>query len=372
MILSCATPLQIIEWFQSGQSKADVLCILLAPSSEDRQRVRQLAQDFFRFDALMRERIHFVLSYPGAQSPLSIRDEQGAVAVFPGESLYRPVRGTYAELSGFYESQAIDLIATQMALFVPEFMNILGVEPESLPALCVLVQGQAQIKVIKMDARWNTDDVHSWLLKLAKIAYRPESERHNVVSLNQALVRTRNVICQTADIERAIEARRMKLQDSFQYFASRVRFNDEDKLLIARFLNAGSLCLDSFENMISTLSVRQDQGFGESGPVRHLRKLVRETEQYEERLCNLVESLSVFDSIPAIQEHLAERSRETMRLFNELDSNNSVTVVAHTTSMVANRVEEFSKSTERIISTAKRLAMVGPWVAHLAKLLGVP
>jgi hypothetical protein len=372
MILSCATPLQIIEWFQSGQSKADVLCILLGPSIEDRQRVRQLAQDFFRFDALMRERIHFVLSYPGAQSPLSIRDEQGAVAIFPGESLYRPVRGTYPELPGFYESQAVDLIATQMALFVPDFMNILGVGPESLPAICVLVQGQAQIKVINMDAKWNADDVHNWLLKLVTIAYRPESERHNVVSLNQALARTKNVICQTADIERAIKARRVKLQNSFHYLASRVRFNDEDKLLIARFLNGDSLCLDSFESMISSLSVRQDRGFGESGPVRHLRKLVRETEQYEERLCSLVKSLSTFDSIPAIQEHIAERSRETLRLFNELDSKGSISVFAHTTSRVANSVEEFSKSAERIVSTAKRLAMVGPWVAHLAKLFGIP
>ena len=370
MFLAKAKPTEILDWFMSGRANLDILCLLLAPTSRDRDRIRAIVDDSFAFDAFMGFHVGFLLMYPGQRNALGL-GHGSARDVFPGETLVRNLRDARAEITefcdqDFYGKMASD-IAEQMAYFVPDFMGLLGVSSGSLPCLCVLVYGENDFKTIPLGADWTTEQFGRWLVEIAKLV-----DRQDTASIRPAylLEQYKKMEREVAEAESIIKTRIAKMVERFENLDRKYGMNESDKLAVARFLQADQIRQAELESLLRNLSVVASPRFlTDNNNVPALHKLVREVEGLQSRIVEAFETGALpLESIPEILDRQMRRSGEIRQKLNDLKLPGSAT------RRLAQSYERFDQLTAYVSKTheaLKRFAFLAPLLARLSKYVGL-
>jgi hypothetical protein len=257
-------------------------------------------------------------------------------------------------------------MAAHMAHFVPEFMELLGVDAKALPALCVLVYGEEHYKTISLGADWTADQVGEWLLELAKLSAYVDRTSHQLPDI--AFERFRSMSKEVQSLERGLSAKRAKLAGRFATLDGKHRFTDEDRLLVARFLQAPRLSRSGLVLLFEQLSARTGLGIAtDNNFAPAIRKLVEETEVLQDRITDIFEtSTSSFESIPALHQSLVTRSAAI------LDHLNTLQLPGSTTKVLAARFDRFEKLVAyvgKVRDALGKLSFLGPLLLRLDKLL---
>ena len=370
MVISKATPKQVLDWFMSGRANVDILCLLLAPSRKDRDRIRELIEDSSAYDALMGRKIGFLLMYPGQGSALGL-GHGSSRSVFPGEPLFRDLRDLRTELTEFQDGDFYGRIASetaaQMAHFVPDFMDLLGIGSEALPTLCVLVYGEEHFKTISLGNDWTLDELGRWLTELARVANRKE-----VVSVFPSFVLQQftDMEREVATLEAGVAVRKTKIAERFDRLDRKYGLNDADRLASAHFLQAGQLSCSDLEMLLGQLSIATTPKFAsDNNNVPGIRKLVGEVEGLQRRITDSFDKgTRSFESIPLLHERMKQRSAETLRQLNALRLPGAAT---RNLSYGLERFEKVAAYVSKAQDVFKRLAFLGPLLSRLDKMIGL-
>lgn len=184
MLISSASPQELVDWFHTRQEQQRLLCVLLAPSSTDQKKLTELIADLEQADVVMGRKVGFILLDPKATTALAIERSGGEVAAFPGnllsstqhpgddirvlrdEQVFREIGPNWEEV----QQRAAKDTSKATARFVPEFADLFEISPEDLPCLCILVKGLDESAVVPLGKNWSAEQLISLLTTLHAIA----------------------------------------------------------------------------------------------------------------------------------------------------------------------------------------------------------
>lgn len=292
MEISASSPTDLLRWFhQDGSHDRDVLCVLLAPSTADQQKVSELVGEVYAADALLGRAISLLLLHPDAQKPLGFHKGMGRFAALQGESFppghgrlavsagldVTPLRETplFRDLSTEGESYRATIAAEAartMAHFVPEFMEALRVTPPQLPAPCVMVRGFEQAAVVPLGADWTAEQLLSVLRQVRQAADALpdfQLEYRTIAAL------TPTHVARVEDHVRALDATRRQLDNALEALAQRYHATQGDRQHIAEFLAADVPDVLAFDTVVQALSFTAHPKFRKDGQLDKARRCVQ-------------------------------------------------------------------------------------------------
>lgn len=171
MLISSASPSDLIDWFHNCQHKQRVLCLLLAPSNSDQTEITTIVKDVFAVDATLGGEIAVLLFHSRKGRKLGIETGSGSCKTFGGQefpavnssdettyplrnlAMFRDMRNEAIP----HRERLAQESARKTARFVHELMGLCTVTPEEIPAACLLVQGLERSIVIPLGENWTAD-----------------------------------------------------------------------------------------------------------------------------------------------------------------------------------------------------------------------
>ncbi|PYC03572.1 hypothetical protein DMX09_15585 [Pseudomonas protegens] len=184
MLISSASPQELVDWFHTRQEQQRLLCVLLAPSDADQQKLASLIANLDEADTALGRKVAFLLLDPTTNNALGIDQPRGEVAAFPGyafpssqhpEKFIRPLRNeqTFQDLGHDWEELRGRIARNSSkatAQFVPEFAELFAISPAEQPCLCVLVKGLDQSVVLPLGDDWSEATLIALMTQLHNIA----------------------------------------------------------------------------------------------------------------------------------------------------------------------------------------------------------
>lgn len=318
MLLSPLSPAETIEWFEALDRQHEILCFMITANPAHRKILGELAQNFVDADTALGSRVAFALFggndvrqlpevvwHPGGRSflpgqpilPRRVRDYSWPPC-FEGESdRRRPERLSEFDLRNLGERSA------EVSL---EWLELLGVKRESLPALCVLIKG-SDTAVIALSDSVNTADVLRIFGRLADIVERDDAPPTlpSLESMREAIQQSKEV----EDLER-------RLQSQFDAMCNKFKATADVKVRIAEFLAQRNYSAEAYGGLLSTWPFASTEGFDQDSTVKGIRnkldklRTYRGPEPREEWLTTVADELT----------RLRKRREETAQLVQALSA----------------------------------------------------
>ncbi|HCL4227676.1 TPA: hypothetical protein N2C25_005936, partial [Pseudomonas aeruginosa] len=92
MLITSATPQELVDWFHTRQEDQRIMCVMLAPELEDQQKLKELTLRFAAADAWLGSEVAFILLDPNGDSAVGLNRGMGEVGAFSGTAF--PLRDT--------------------------------------------------------------------------------------------------------------------------------------------------------------------------------------------------------------------------------------------------------------------------------------
>lgn len=345
MIITSATPQELVYWFHVKQDKQRVLCVMLAPAQEDQKKLVSLIGDLFNADATLGKEIAFLLLHPKANKPLGLDKGYGEFATIPGCAF--PSNGhrgpayslrdaeIFRDMSDEFEFHRKDIAiqsAKSTASFVPEFMELFGVSQSELPALCVLVKGVDDSIVLPLGNDWTTGSLLKLLGEIRSLAEKLPNFRSEYQTLANEVPAKLRVL---SDSTREIQAKITKIVEILERLVGRYSGTEVDRTAIADFVARDCPSSPQLQELLTTLSFSSVSRYLKDGQVAKVMKLMMRIENLRDELQNDLESRAYVLSITERAQQLTE-GRE--KLFQELASIQNV------------RLKNTSSETSRLLS----------------------
>jgi len=266
-----------------------VLCTLLAPSQNDQAKLTALIEDMYQTDAVLGDEIAFLLLHPGAQTPLGLDKGYGEFATlrgtaFVGTARKRDLAYSLRETQVFrdmsrdgdsYRKEIAEKSSKAMALFVPEFMELFGVRPSEVPALCILVKGMDESVVVPMAKDWTVETVLEVLGKLRNLA----DSLPNFNSEYQTLAAPLPLkLPKLEEATREIDAKSKQIEEILERLLGRHGATEGDRNLVAGFVARKLPDTVQLECVLSALSFIHTERYGRDGQALKVRTLMKRLE----------------------------------------------------------------------------------------------
>lgn len=375
MIISHASPQELVEWFQTGQEGQRLLVVLLAPASADQAKLVSLIDDVFAADAVLGQEIAFLLLHPASTTPIAVDRGYGQYATLRGTTFPRaddrsrqdhPVHDVHAlrdlsDVDGPYRQEISKKSASSMARFVPEFMTLFGVEPGELPALCVLVKGLDESVVLPLSKEWTKEDLLSIFCSLRSATDKAANFHEQFQTLADRLPEK---LPRVEDSTREIAAKSARISDMLERLLNRYNGTDADRRLIADFIAQQLPDSASLEKVLAKLSFSNVERFQKDGQALKVRDLMSRVEAVRNSLSDDLTSRTYLLSIADLAKNLAE---ERERLFTELGNiqrSRLKTTSAHG-SRILNKIRPVLEGVNLVGDVGEKLANAIEWVKKL-------
>jgi hypothetical protein len=186
MFITSAKPEDVLRWFKNADHGQEILCILLANEdsitnkSENSKsgRLVSLIRNYSRTDVSLGNRIALLvfhaqasrlLELPGARNERKVICAENLLA--PQSDITMPLREVpvFKDISEDSFARSIILsneTAESTLRLDAEFVNLLRVDPKTLPAICTFVQGIDDVVIKPLGADWAEKDVQTYFLEL--------------------------------------------------------------------------------------------------------------------------------------------------------------------------------------------------------------
>lgn len=295
MIITSATPQELVNWFHMRQEEQRILCVMLAPAEDDQQKMAKLVANLYETDAVLGEEIALLLLHPSATTPLGLDNGSGRFATlrgsaFPSASTHRgvayPLRDNevFRNMSrevGIYRQDIADKSSRAMALFVPEFMKLFAAPLTELPALCVLVKGLNESAVLPLGKDWSPDSLLELLSKIRSAAENLPNFQVEYQSLADAKPEK---IIPVTEAKREIEAKINHITEILERIVKRYQGTERDSTLVADFLAQGCSSTEQLQHVLGCLSFRGNGRYLKDGQVSKVVRLMERVETVRVKL----------------------------------------------------------------------------------------
>lgn len=315
MIITSATPDQIVQWFHTADHGQELLCIVLGTSKDDRRKFTSLIREFFEVDAVLGNRVAFLVLHPKAEKAIGLHEGFGRFAVLNGEVHTLRDSQAFRDVSDegeAYRSQIARECARTMARLVPDFMDLFGVTAAELPAACTLIRGRPEAIIAPLGRDWKDADLRAYLDALGRIANRTAK----VDPIN-----FQSLTAHTALLEdglRELAAKRKNIGSTLDQLARRHKATDSDRRKLAEFLAAPHLDAMALDSVLSNLSFAAAERFKKDGQALKLTRLVSRTAELRQQLGEQLLNETYLKSITEQAEELQRVRAETARLAGQI------------------------------------------------------
>jgi hypothetical protein len=322
MIISSATPQEIVNWFHTDDHQQELLCIALATSADDRQKLSDLIEEFYQSDAALGDRVAFLILHPEANTPIGIHRGLGRYSTFRGDAYptsranedrprslrEMPLFRDMSDEGELYRSQVARESAKAMALIAPEFMRLLEVDSGDLPAICVLVKGMDDVVVVPLGRNWTPADLRDYFQGVRRIVERRVQSPLFRSYSTETIRAIRRQMAQAEEKLHAIEARIRKIGDAFNSIANRHTATARDRSKIADFLSQGVRSQEALTILINGLSFRETEKFFKDSQIGKVFKLTQQVQVLRDELHNEILSDAAIGSVLEQARQIEEES----------------------------------------------------------------
>jgi len=321
--------------------------------------LKRLAHNYIDADAALGKRVGFVF-FGGARVRdyefIGVRD---CARTFIAGEFVTPIVALREFAAGDDVNQIgdfyLDQLANQTAGIVDEWMALIGVKRESLPALCVLVKG-ADPAIVELGADLDESELLVLFGRLADIAQRDSSEAMRVTFDAEHRL-------QTAD---RIRAQFAEHEDKLAYHLDIVcnifRVTGERRQRMVNFLAAQDRSAVALDRLFAECGILDAEGFENCSNVRAARSRVRRLAEAIDAFEDNLPKSEVFTSLSESLDILRRRRAETAYLVDELVMSGRRARTIDRSSLgvqydrIAGRVDQVESILEKL---GKLAAMVG-------------
>ena len=363
MLIGTLSPAETIRWFEEIDQDHEFLCCMITADPMHREIVRSIAQNFVDADAALGRRVGIVLF--GGTLAKNYKDLGflGCTRAFlPGEILRSSIVPLRAFVDNRYQSmdqreleplgpEFYEYLAHESTKIAADWMDLVGINREELPALCVLIKGADPV-ILPLGSSISEQSLLKIFGRLADIAQRDSSSLLRVAfDAEQSIKRLDALKSQFIDLQN-------KLTAALEAVCNRFRLSKESRDLMVQFIAAERYSDHALNQLFSNCGLTNRDGFESCTSVRAVRnkvkKLITVGNEFEENRPSdyLVKSLS---------ESLAElraRREETLILVRQLREEG-----VHAKELP---LQSLGSSCDRI---AGRVDQTGSILEHVSKLI---
>jgi hypothetical protein len=317
MLITSATPQELIDWFHAKQEDQRIMCVMLAPELEDQQKLKDLILGFSAADAVLGSEVAFILLDPTGASAVGLDRGLGEVGAFSGIAF--PLRDTtsFRDLTDEWEHHRDHLAKTSargMARFVPEFMEIFEVNPDKLPCLCLVVQGVDESIVLSLEKDWTIKQLKELLHNIRKIVDGTPDLKNGISSMAGLLPK---IIERMQDLLTSIDAKTGQITKILEQVLKRHNGSDADRRMAVSYVAQGCQGRQILEGVFSRFSFKESEKFLRDEQISRLLKLAEQVDNLRAPLIELQQGELFIPSLTEQAQHWLE-SRD--KLFEELKS----------------------------------------------------
>lgn len=317
MLITSATPQELIDWFHVKQEKQRIMCVMLAPELEDQQKLKDLILGFSAADAVLGGEVAFILLDPTGSSAVGLDRGLGEVGAFSGVAF--PLRDTtsFRDLTDEWEHHRDHVAKTSargMARFVPDFMQIFNVEPADLPCLCLVVHGVDESIVLSLDKEWTTEHLKELLQKIRMIVDGTPNFKKEISSIAGLLPKSLERI---QDLVNSIGAKTSQISKILDQMLRRYDSSAEDRRMVVSYVAQGCQGRKILEDVLARFSFKESEKFLRDEQISRLLRLADELDSRRAPLIELQRGGLFIPSVTQQAQHWIE-SRD--KLFGELES----------------------------------------------------
>lgn len=316
MLITAASPQELVDWFHIQQEDQRIMCVMLAPELEDQQKLKDLILEFSAADAVLGGEVAFILLDPTGSSAVGLDRGLGEVGAFSGVAF--PLRDTtsFRDLTDDWEhhrSHVAKTSARGMARFVPEFMDIFEVNADELPCLCIVVHGVDESIVLSLEKHWKIEHLKGLLQKIRKIVDGTPNFKKQILSMAGLLPKPLERI---QDLVNSISAKTSQISKILDQVHRRHSGNDDDRRMVVSYVAQGCQGRQGLENILARFSFKASERFLRDEQITRLLKLADELETLRTPLIELQRGGLFIPSVTEQAQHWVE-SRD--KLFKELE-----------------------------------------------------
>lgn len=329
MIITSATPQELVNWFHTRQEEQRILCVMLAPAEDDQMKMAALVANLYEADAVLGEEVAFLLLHPSANTPLGLDKGYGQFATllgsaFPsastsGGTAY-PLRDkeVFRDMStagDSYRQEIANKSARAMALFVPEFMELFAVSHSELPALCVLVKGLNKSVVLPLGKDWSSVSLLELLGRIRSLADNLPNFQVEYQLLADNIPKQ---IIPVSEAEREIEAKITRIINILEKIVRRYQGTERDSTLVADFLAQGCSSTEQLQSVLRGLSFRDNERYLKDGQVSKVVRLMERVETLRAELDHDLRTRHYVLSVSDRARQLVERREQLFQAIHGL------------------------------------------------------
>lgn len=325
MIISSASPAEIVNWFHRGDHRHQLLCMTLAPSESDRSKLSSLIQNFFQADAALGPKIAFLLLHPNARQRLAIPGSMGKFAAFAGDSFSQrvedesvavtlrdtPVFRDVSDEGELYRAEIARESARAAARLVPDFMEVLGLTRTEMPAVCTLLRCKSDSYVRPLGANWKQADLLTHFAELKAIAERPMRAEPELPGLRDGRLHA------VENGFRELAAKRERIKEMLDQIARRHRATADDLRRLAEYVTSDQLSQMALDSLMLKLSFSGNEKFSRDGQVAKVQELAGRVIELSETLQEMM-SPEYIESLSEAAERMRLAREETAELLERL------------------------------------------------------
>lgn len=287
MIISSATPSELVDWFHTDHKHGQtILCVLVAPAQSDQAKLTAIIETTFKADAMLGEKVAFLLLHPNVRQIVALgglsvipvlqgttfvspRTEYAAAYQLRDTALFRDVSSEH----DFLRQEMAKQSARAMARFASDFMQLFMVAPHELPVLCVLIRGLKESVVIPLQQNWGEDDLLGLFAQLQNCASDAEGAGQNYNFLFNSLPARLRRLEQDS---REFLAKKDKLAELADGILSRHKASEADLKMVADFLAGQDQSSVSFNRVLESLSIGSSERFRKDGRIAKAQRLLNQ------------------------------------------------------------------------------------------------
>jgi hypothetical protein len=393
MMLTTATPREVIIWFEEVDTAHEMLCCLIASNPAHLSILDQLIDNFAGTDCALGPKIGFIL-FGNAQVErfIALQREEGGSVYLPGvlrglqehnppaERNVWSMRKLFGNYGGRLwdgkeenrytveqdftnefaqlRSQALTELKQQSMHVADEWISALDVARSQLPVLCVLIKHTDPV-IISLGAKIDVESTLAWLARLADIAERTDEP---IARAHYWNLRAQERFCIAKRIEGEIRALENTLIRQLDVLADQITADNVERNRIAQIADASNFSVETCRSLLSSLPVdrirnQRIRQHSIGNILRTIKKLAHQRECYQNNLPNEPEKRSIAEII----ENLNKRREQTAALVAELAKSGNVAKTMPAVK-VFNFAEVVAQRTLPFLDLAEKVDKIIQWV----------
>jgi hypothetical protein len=253
MLLTFASPPQLVEWFHREDRVHDVMCFFLGVSELHLNLLNNIADQVRKFDAAMGEKIAFVLFDNVEPSLMTMEEGQGHKIYYFGQPLINGSTSTslVTPLRDLNDNISPERIRDGAAKVFTDFRQFLGVKYEELPVLVVMVKGIPESYVICLESNISDELICKWLAKICESAWSDQNTTQLLLTLEPLF---QSALFELKGLQDDIKHIRGRITNKLDILLKNQNAIENDWSAVEKYMCDEDFSQESFTALLSSMS----------------------------------------------------------------------------------------------------------------------